>query len=59
MERTKNFQTFDQSEYIFGRRFVLGGLDLDLADHPETCPGPEASSFDLSHRDSAPEESAE
>ncbi len=26
---------FDMSEYIFGKRFVLGGIDFDINDNDE------------------------
>jgi hypothetical protein len=54
MERRKTFQTFDQSEYIFGHRFEVGGLELDFNEDEES-PG----AFALTHRDDAPETSAE
>jgi hypothetical protein len=55
MERKKSPQTFDQSEYIFGERFMLGGLELDLSE--ET--GPELVTIALTHRDSAPDNYSE
>lgn len=36
MDRKYLSAPFDMSEYIFGKRFVLGGVDFDLEDkNPE------------------------
>lgn len=35
MDRKYLTPPFDMSEYIFGKRFVIGGLDLDLEDKDE------------------------
>jgi hypothetical protein len=35
MDRKYLGPPFDMSEYIFGRRFVLGGIDFDLDDEKE------------------------
>jgi len=32
MDRKYLTAPFDMSEYIFGKRFVLGGIDFDLED---------------------------
>ena len=34
MDRKYLTPPFDMSEYIFGKRFVLGGVDFDLEDRP-------------------------
>jgi hypothetical protein len=35
MDRKYLSAPFDMSEYIFGERFVLGGIDFDLDDKDE------------------------
>ncbi len=35
MDRKYLSAPFDMSEYIFGKRFVLGGIDFDLEDKDE------------------------
>jgi hypothetical protein len=35
MDRKYLSAPFDMSEYIFGKRFVLGGVDFDLDDKKE------------------------
>lgn len=35
MDRKYLTPPFDMSEYIFGKRFVLGGVDFDLEDQEE------------------------
>jgi hypothetical protein len=35
MDRKYLSAPFDMSEYIFGKRFVLGGIDFDLEDLKE------------------------
>ena len=34
MDRKYLTPPFDMSEYIFGKRFVLGGIDFDLDEKP-------------------------
>ena len=51
MDRKYLTPPFDMSEYIFGKRFVLGGTDFDLEDKdPE-----EKKKLDKEKSDSVPE----
>lgn len=38
MDRKYLSAPFDMSEYIFGKRFVLGGVDFDLDEKPSEEP---------------------